>query len=107
MRNAPDRTEIAKQRGGSLETEEAVGLALAWLAENQSKDGRWNPRLLEGGREDAVYGHDREGAGTNADTGITSLAVLAFLANGYSHLEGPLPRRCPKRFGVPGQQPKE
>ena len=89
LRNAPNRTEIAKQRGGSLETEEAVALALAWLAENQSKDGRWNPRLLEGGREDKVYGHDREGAGTNADTGITSLAVLAFLANGYSHLEGP------------------
>ena len=89
LRNAPNRAEIAKQRGGSRETEEAVELALAWLAENQSKDGRWNPRLLEGGREDKVYGHDREGAGTNADTGITSLAVLAFLANGYSHLEGP------------------
>ena len=89
LRNAPNRTEIAKQRGGSRETEEAVELALAWLAENQSKDGRWNPRLLEGGRADKVYGHDREGAGTNADTGITSLAVLAFLANGYSHLEGP------------------
>ena len=89
LRNAPNRAEIAMQRGGSRETEEAVELALAWLAENQSKDGRWNPRLLEGGREDKVYGHDREGAGTNADTGITSLAVLAFLANGYSHLEGP------------------
>ncbi len=89
LRNAPNRTEIAKQRGGSRETEEAVELALAWLAKNQSKDGRWNPRLLEGGRSDKVYGHDREGAGTNADTGITSLAVLAFLANGYSHLEGP------------------
>ena len=89
LRNAPNRAEIAMQRGGSRETEEAVELALAWLAENQSKDGRWNPRLLEGGREDKVYGHDREGAGTKADTGITSLAVLAFLANGYSHLEGP------------------
>ena len=89
LRNAPNRAEVAKQRGGSRETEKAVELALAWLAENQSKDGRWNPRLLEGGREDKVYGHDREGAGTNADTGITSLAVLAFLANGYSHIEGP------------------
>ena len=89
LRNAPNRGEIAVQRGGSRETEEAVELALKWLAENQSKDGRWNPRILEGGRDDKVYGHDREGAGTNADTGITSLAVLAFLANGYSHLEGP------------------
>ena len=89
LRNAPNRMEVAMERGGSRETEEAVELALAWLAENQSKDGRWNPRMLEGGRADKVYGHDREGAGTNADTGITSLAVLAFLANGYSHLEGP------------------
>ena len=89
LRNAPNRSQIAQQRGGSRETEEAVELALAWLAKNQSKDGRWNPRLLEGGRADKVYGHDREGAGTHADTGITSLAVLAFLANGYSHLEGP------------------
>lgn len=89
LRNAPNRDQIAKQRGGSKETEEAVELALAWLAENQSRDGRWNPRLLEGGREDRIYGHDREGAGIHADTGITSLAVLAFLANGYSHLEGP------------------
>lgn len=89
LRNAPNRREIALQRGGSQETEAAVELALAWLAENQSRDGRWNPRLLQGGREDKVFGHDREGAGTNADTGITALAVLAFLANGYSHLEGP------------------
>jgi len=89
LRNAPNRAEIATQRGGSRETEKAVEMALVWLAENQSRDGRWNPRLLDGGREDKVYGHDREGAGTNSDTGITSLAVLAFLANGYSHLEGP------------------
>ncbi len=89
LRNAPNRIEVAKQRGGSKKTEEAVEMALVWLAENQSKDGRWNPRLLEGGRDDKIYGHDREGAGTDADTGITALAVLAFLANGYSHLEGP------------------
>ena len=42
------------------------------------------------GRRDRtqIAGHDREGAGTEADTGITGLAVLAFLANGQTHLEG-------------------
>jgi hypothetical protein len=35
-----------------------------------------------------VAGHDRQGAGTDADTGITGLAVLAFLGNGHTHLEG-------------------
>ncbi len=38
--------------------------------------------------ERKVAGHDREGAGTEADTGISGLAILAFLANGQTHLEG-------------------
>jgi hypothetical protein len=33
-------------------------------------------------------GHDRQAAGTDADTGITGLALLAFLAAGHTHLEG-------------------
>ena len=89
LRSAENRLQTVIQRGGSPETEQAVAKALKWLAENQSKDGRWNPRKLGGGREDRVLGHDREGAGTNSDSGITSLAVLAFLANGHTHLEGP------------------
>ena len=40
------------------------------------------------GIEHKVAGHDREGAGTDADTGITGLAMLACLANGQTHLEG-------------------
>ena len=89
LRSAENRMQTVIQRGGSPETEQAVAKALKWLAANQSKDGRWNPRKLGGGREDRVLGHDREGAGTNSDSGITSLAVLAFLANGHTHLEGP------------------
>ena len=89
LRSAENRMQTVIQRGGSPETEQAVAKALKWLAENQSKDGRWNPRKLGGGREDRVLGHDREGAGSKSDSGITSLAVLAFLANGHTHLEGP------------------
>jgi hypothetical protein len=89
LRNAENRMQTVIKRGGSPETEQAVAKALRWLAENQSKDGRWNPRKLGGGREDRVLGHDREGAGSNADSGITALATLAFLANGHTHLEGP------------------
>lgn len=89
LRSPENRLQAAVKRGGSPETEQAVANALKWLAENQSKDGRWNPRKLGGGREDRVLGHDREGAGSDADSGITSLAVLAFLANGHTHLEGP------------------
>jgi len=89
LRSAEDRMQTVIQRGGSPETEQAVAKALKWLAENQSKDGRWNPRKLGGGREARVLGHDREGAGTDSDSGITALAALAFLANGHTHLEGP------------------
>jgi hypothetical protein len=65
-----------------------VQTALRWLAVNQSKDGRWNPRQLEAGREVMINGHDRSGAGSQADTGITALALLAFLAAGNTHTQG-------------------
>ena len=42
LRNAVNRTEVAKQRGGSIETERAVELALKWLASNQEPDGSWS-----------------------------------------------------------------
>lgn len=84
-RVAPERREIVEQHGGSAETEQAVDLALAWLAANQGPDGRWDADLHGGGREMRVAGQDRQGAGSKADTGITGLALLAFLGAGHSH----------------------
>ena len=88
LRKSKNRSEIAKRRGGSVETERAVELGLAWLADHQESDGRWSSQNSGGGREDRVLGEDRGGAGSNADNGITALATLAFLAGGESHLEG-------------------
>ena len=88
LRNAKDRLMAARKRGGSIQTEQAVELALKWLAENQEDDGRWDSRKSGGGREDQVFGHDRKGAGAQAECGITALATLCFLAAGESHLEG-------------------
>lgn len=87
-RIAADRLAIVLRGGGSEETEAAVQAALAWLAANQDRDGRWNPRRHHAGQETQVLGHDRGGAGTDADTGITGLAILAFLGAGQTHLEG-------------------
>lgn len=84
-----DLDELAIQRGGSKETQAAVELALKWLAATQQDDGRWEPRLTGAGREQRVLGHDRRGAGAEADTGITALATLAFMGAGNTHLEGP------------------
>jgi hypothetical protein len=87
-RMATDRAEIARRYGGSPEAEAAVQVALYWLAVNQSADGRWDPDLFGAGQEHQVLGHHREGAGAKADTGITGLALLAFLGAGNTHQKG-------------------
>ncbi len=88
LRAAENRLMVAERRGGSIETETAVQMALQWLAANQTADGSWDPRRTGGGIEKKVFGHDRQGAGANADSGITALAVMAFMAGGHTHLEG-------------------
>lgn len=87
-RNAPDRLEYAEQHGGSIQTEAAVASALKWLAERQSEDGRWDADRFGAGEERAVLGQDRGGAGADADSGISGLALLAFMGAGHTHLAG-------------------
>lgn len=87
-RLAADRAEVARRYGGSPEAEAAVQAALYWLAANQSDDGRWDPDLFGAGREQIVLGHNRGGAGAKADTGVTGLALLAFLGSGNTHQKG-------------------
>lgn len=85
----PDRLQSVIEQGGSRETEQAVGRALEWLAHAQAADGRWDADRWQAGRDFEVLGHNREGAGAQADTGISGLAVLTFLGAGHTHLEGP------------------
>ena len=89
LRVAPQRTTIAQRRGASPATEAAVVASLKWLADNQDVDGHWSARTHGGGRELMVLGRDRQGAGIHADTGVTGLALLAFLASGHTHRDGP------------------
>ncbi len=86
-----DRLRRVIANGGSLNTEAAVVAALMWLKEHQSQDGRWDADRYEAGREVMVNGHDRRGAGSRADTGVTGLALLAFLAHGNTHSKGEHP----------------
>jgi hypothetical protein len=88
LRVAPDRSRVAQRRGATPQTEAAVQAALAWLADNQAADGRWDARAHSAGRELRVNGRDRQGAGAQADTGLTGLALLAFLASGNTHQDG-------------------
>jgi hypothetical protein len=88
LRFAEDRTRIVELLGGSGETERAVARGLEWLARNQGSDGRWVARLHGAGQERHVMGQDRQGTGADADTGVTGLAILAFLGAGHTHWEG-------------------
>ncbi len=88
LRNAPGRLGLVQLQGGSTDTEAAVVAALAWLANAQSADGCWDADRYGAGQEQAVHGHNRGGAGRNADTGISALALLAFLGAGHSHQQG-------------------
>jgi len=89
LRFAPDRTVQAIARGATPATEAAVEAALAWLARNQEPDGRWDAVKHGAGVERFVAGRDRQGAGRGADTGMSGLALLAFLGAGHTHQDGP------------------
>ena len=87
-RTALDRERVVTMHGGSAQTEAAVARALKWLAAVQDADGRWDAARFGAGRESQTLGHDRGGAGAEADTGITGLALLAFLGAGHTHQRG-------------------
>ena len=88
LRNDPGRIGLVEMQGGSGQTEAAVAAALHWLAAAQSPDGRWDASEYNSGQELFVLGENRRSAGQNADTGITSLALLAFMGAGHTHQSG-------------------
>jgi len=89
LRTSPGRAALVARQGGSAQTEQAVEAALRWLAAAQSPDGRWDADRFGAGHEKQVEGRDRGRAGADADTGITGLALLAFLGAGHTHQRGP------------------
>ena len=95
-RDHPRRADVARRRGGSIETEAAVEAGLRWLAQNQSVDGRWDADALGAGVERRVSGNDRRSAGAQADSGISGLTVLTFLGAGHTHLKGDYRRTVDK-----------
>ena len=85
-RTAPNRLDIVFRHGGSIQSEEAVMRALVWLAEHQHPQGYWD----SDGFSDRCPPGDKCSAPafeTGSDTGLTGLAVLAFLGAGHTHLQ--------------------
>ncbi|MDP6957365.1 MAG: hypothetical protein QF645_00990 [Planctomycetota bacterium] len=76
--------------GGSKETESAVHAALRWLARHQNQDGSWKAvsytEECKKSKRNALGDicNNEKGVPTY-DSGVTGLAILAFLGAGYSH----------------------
>lgn len=88
LRQAPDRLQLTAAYGADADSEAAVKAGLKWLVGAQSSDGSWNAKQYGAGEERLVLGMSRDGTGDKADTGVTGLALLAFLSAGHTHREG-------------------
>jgi hypothetical protein len=84
-----DRERIVEAFGGNRSTEAAVDAALRWLAENQGPGGRWLAARAGGSGSDSEPARDAHGIALQADTGVSGLALLAFLGAGHTHQQGP------------------
>ena len=98
LRDLERRSEMAERFGGTRESEKAVENALEWLAKHQSPVGFWDADRHGAGRGPASDVADlnlsedrktvRQESGIQADTGVTAIALLSFLAAGYTNEEG-------------------
>jgi hypothetical protein len=80
QRDPEVRERLVEEHGGTRETEEAVALALAWLASRQIDDGHWNGR----GPPDASPPMESP-ARYDFDVAMTGLATLCFLGADFTH----------------------
>jgi hypothetical protein len=80
QRFGDDRMDRIKEVGGSEETEEAVALALKWLAAHQSPDGHWDASTY-----DAGCGKCGGQTDIKANNALTGLSLLCFLGAGHTH----------------------
>ncbi len=100
-RYQPTRDERARRAGATDATEEAVGLALEWLAIHQNDDGRWDGGAAKQRDGTPIIGQQSflahcppgdpcrgECYYWEADTAMTALALLAYLGARQTHQEG-------------------
>ncbi len=79
------RRQAALARGGTIESEKRVELALDWLAMHQLPSGGWS-LVHDGGKCNGRCPNN--GSHDRFDPAATGLSLLAFLGAGYTHREG-------------------
>lgn len=80
------KARLLAEAGGTEGSEQAVALALEWLAAHQMPDGGWcfDQRVVPNCRGQCRHPGDL----TNARIGATALALLPFLGAGQTHRQG-------------------
>jgi len=84
-RGGRTKAQLARERGGTARSEEAVTQGIKWLAEHQHPGGYWTFDHRDGPCERRC---GNPGSVTTR-TGATALALLPFLGAGHTHIEGP------------------
>ena len=80
LRSEQNREQALQKYGGTDQSEAAVDRSLKWLASTQHPTGYWDASANGAGTIGVdSEGIDRKNAGLESDTGVTALAVLAFL----------------------------
>ena len=83
-RSDDHRGELLRRFGGNTETEQAVAMALVWLAAHQDASGKWD---CDGFMKQCPEDDQCEGKAIekDSDVGVTGIALLAFLGAGHTH----------------------
>jgi len=98
LRQVDQRGDAARRAGATQASEQAVAASLAWLAEQQLASGAWpmvesvlgeDPepmRFTEKNdpEEEARQRLERSQSGLQAESGVTALAILAYLGAGHT-----------------------
>lgn len=89
---APRVDEKLRKRAEAKGVGDATIAALDWLVRHQSDDGHWSAHdhteHCEGGRcKNSSSRHEERPGRPACDTGVTALALMAFVGRGNTHLE--------------------
>ncbi|MBY0588149.1 terpene cyclase/mutase family protein [bacterium] len=101
-RGKGNKLGLLASQGGSKETEDAVHWGLDWLARHQFPAGHWS---LD--HTPLSKGPSTGGGRSRSMVAATGMAVLPFLASGYTHKEGPYRQVVSSalKFLIENQQP--